>query len=178
MAQYAILIFDNAAAGDYTLDQQAASKRHADDLIDSGAIITAYALQSADTATSLRGDVVTDGPFIDSKEVIAGVCIIEAPDLDAALELARRNPAVQWGRGGVEVRPVAGGITPMARCQLRRTQDRRSPTRTGASGPSCSPRQCASPATWTWPRSVYRRRTPRRCRPGNATGSRATPRRG
>ena len=36
-------------------------------------------------------------------------------DLDAALELARRNPAVQWGRGGVEVRPVAGGIAPVAR---------------------------------------------------------------
>ncbi|PAZ11163.1 hypothetical protein CLM62_37025 [Streptomyces sp. SA15] len=115
MAQYAILIFDNPAAGDYTPEQQAASKRHADDLIDSGAMITAYALQSTDTATSLRGDVITDGPFIDSKEVIAGVCIVEAPDLDAALELARRNPAVQWGRGGVEVRPIAGGIAPLAR---------------------------------------------------------------
>ncbi|MFF4442833.1 YciI family protein [Streptomyces sp. NPDC001621] len=115
MAQYAILIFDTPAAGDYTPEQQAASKRHADDLIDSGAMIAAYALQSADTATSLHGDVITDGPFIDSKEVIAGVCIVEAPDLDAALELARRNPAVQWGRGGVEVRPVAGGIPPLDR---------------------------------------------------------------
>ncbi|MFD4691992.1 YciI family protein [Streptomyces sp. NPDC058463] len=115
MAQYAILIFDNAAAGDHTPDQQAASKRHADDLVDSGAMITAYALQSSDTATSLRGDVITDGPFIDSKEVIASVCIIEAPDLDAALELARRNPALQWGRGGVELRPVAGSITPTDR---------------------------------------------------------------
>ena len=115
MAQYAILIFDDATAGDYTPEQQAASKRHADDLVDSGAMVTAYALQSPDTATSLRGDVVTDGPFIDSKEVVAGVCIIEAPDLDAALELARSTPAVQWGRGGVEVRPVAGGIPPVAR---------------------------------------------------------------
>jgi hypothetical protein len=115
MAQYAILIFDDATAGEYTPEQQAASKRHADDLIDSGAMITAYALQATDTATSLRGDAVTDGPFIDAKEVIAGVCIIDAPDLDAALEMARRNPAVQWGRGGVEVRPVAGGIPPMAR---------------------------------------------------------------
>jgi hypothetical protein len=115
MAQYAILIFDDPTAGEYTPEQQAASKRHADDLIDSGAMITAYALQATDTATSLRGDAVTDGPFIDAKEVIAGVCIINAPDLDAALEMARRNPAVQWGRGGVEVRPVAGGIPPMAR---------------------------------------------------------------
>lgn len=115
MAQYAILIFDDPAAGDYSADQQAASKRHADDLVESGAMIAAYALRSADTATSLRGDVVTDGPFVDSKEVVAGVCVIEAPDLDAALELARRNPAVQWGRGGVEVRPVAGGIPPLTR---------------------------------------------------------------
>ncbi|MEU7746930.1 YciI family protein [Nonomuraea sp. NPDC049158] len=113
MAQYAILIFDDAAAGDYTPEQQAASQRHADDLVDSGAMIAAYALRSADT--SLRGDAVTDGPFIDAKEVVAGVCVIEAPDLDAALDLARRNPAVQWGRGGVEVRPVAGGIAPVAR---------------------------------------------------------------
>lgn len=64
MARYAIHIFDNAAADDYTPEQQVASKRHADDLIDSGAMITTYALQSTDTATSLRGDVVTDGPFI------------------------------------------------------------------------------------------------------------------
>lgn len=115
MAQYAVLIFDNPTAGEYTPEQQAASSRHADDLVDSGAMIAAYALQSVDTATSLRGDVVTDGPFVDTKEVIAGVCIVEAPDLDAALELARRNPAVQWGRGGVEVRPVAGSIAPRPR---------------------------------------------------------------
>ncbi|MFE5212256.1 YciI family protein [Streptomyces sp. NPDC056600] len=115
MAQYAILIFDDPTAGDYSPEQQAASKRHADDLIDSGTMIAAYALHSADTATSLRGDVVTDGPFIDSREVVAGICVIEAPDLDAALELARHNPAVRWGRGGVEVRPVAGGVAPIAR---------------------------------------------------------------
>ncbi|MER5478170.1 YciI family protein [Streptomyces sp. NPDC002734] len=115
MAQYAILIYDDPTAGDYGPEQQAASKRHADDLIDSGAMITAYALHPVDTATSLRGDVVTDGPFIDSREVVAGICVIEAPDLDAALELARRNPAVQWGRGGVEVRPVAGGVAPITR---------------------------------------------------------------
>jgi hypothetical protein len=52
---------------------------------------------------------VTDGPFIDAKEVIAGLAIIEAPDLDAALAIARANPATQQG-GGVEVRPVEGGF--------------------------------------------------------------------
>ncbi|MEO3752387.1 YciI family protein [Streptomyces sp. B6B3] len=115
MAHYAILIFDDPAAGDHTPEQQAASQRHADDLVESGVLTTAYALRSADTAISLRGDVVTEGAFVDAKEVVAGFYVVEAPDLDAALELARRNPAVRWGRGGVEVRPVAGGIPPTTR---------------------------------------------------------------
>ena len=51
------------------------------------------------------GDTITDGPFVDSKEVIAGFYVIEAPDLDAALAIARLNPVVREG-GGVEVRPV------------------------------------------------------------------------
>ena len=56
-------------------------------------------------ATSIRGDTITDGPFVDAKEVVAGFYVIEAPDLDAALAIARPNPAVREG-GGVEVRPV------------------------------------------------------------------------
>ena len=40
-------------------------------------------------------------------EVIAGFCVIEAPDRDAALQIAGRNPILGQG-GGVEVRPVAG----------------------------------------------------------------------
>jgi hypothetical protein len=56
-------------------------------------------------ATSVRADAITDGPFLDSKEVVAGFYVIEAPDLDAALAIARSNPVVRDG-GGVEVRPV------------------------------------------------------------------------
>jgi hypothetical protein len=59
--------------------------------------------------------VVTDGPFVDAKEVVAGFYVIDAPDLDAALRIAGRNPAAQRGGGGVEVRPVAGGfVRPLA----------------------------------------------------------------
>ncbi|ACU69498.1 YCII-related protein [Catenulispora acidiphila DSM 44928] len=115
MAQYAILLFDTAGAGDYTPEQQQASQRHAEDLIESGVLSSAYALDSVETATSVRGDAVTDGPFIDAKEVVAGFYVVEAPDLDAALELAKRNPAVQWGRGGIEVRPVVGSLPPSTR---------------------------------------------------------------
>jgi hypothetical protein len=52
---------------------------------------------------------MSDGPFVEAKEVVAGFFVIDAPDLDAALEIARTNPAIQLG-GGVEVRPVAGGF--------------------------------------------------------------------
>ncbi|MER6008427.1 YciI family protein [Nonomuraea angiospora] len=111
MAQYAILIHTKAHIDEAEVVPGAreAHERHFEDLVNSGALVAAFALQPADTATSIRGDVVTDGPFVDAKEVIAGFAIIEAPDLDAALKIARANPATQQG-GGVEVRPVEGGF--------------------------------------------------------------------
>ena len=63
------------------------------------------ALEPTATATSIRGGVVTDGPFIETKEALAGVTIIEARDLDHAIALAKLTPIVD---GGVEVRPLIG----------------------------------------------------------------------
>jgi hypothetical protein len=48
--------------------------------------------------------LVTDGPFADTKEVIAGYYLLEADDLDGALEVAARVPAARMG-GAVEIRP-------------------------------------------------------------------------
>ena len=62
-------------------------------------------LQPAETATTVREGLVTDGPFADTKEVLGGYYVIEAADLDEALEFARRIPAVRLG-GAVEVRPL------------------------------------------------------------------------
>src|SRR5215218_10197924 len=93
--------------GDNSSEELEEHTRNAEELERSGAMVAAVALEPSSTATSIRRDVITDGPFIDSKEVIAGFAILEAPDLDAALELARTNPAI-WQGGGVEVRPVAG----------------------------------------------------------------------
>jgi hypothetical protein len=65
-------------------------------------------LQPAEMATTVRygggGNLVTDGPFADAKEVLVGYYVLEAADLDAALEFAERIPAVRLG-GAVEVRP-------------------------------------------------------------------------
>jgi len=65
-------------------------------------------LQHPNTATTVRrtfaGDgsvVVTDGPYIETKEQIGGFAIIEVEDLDEALRMART-----WPGGSVEIRPV------------------------------------------------------------------------
>ncbi|MGI9015731.1 MAG: YciI family protein [Euzebya sp.] len=66
------------------------------------------ALRGAETATTVRvrdGErIVTDGPFIESKEVFGGYYIIDVTDLDAALDWAAKIPNA--GFGTVEVRPV------------------------------------------------------------------------
>jgi hypothetical protein len=107
MAQYAILIYahDSAHAPDATPEDLEPCDDHSDELVADGVMLAAYALTPRDMATSVRADAITDGPFLDSKEVVAGFYVIEAPDLDAALAIARSNPVVRDG-GGVEVRPV------------------------------------------------------------------------
>ncbi|TDE13067.1 YciI family protein [Jiangella asiatica] len=66
-------------------------------------------LQPVETATCVRvtggRTLVTDGPFADTKEVLGGFAVVEAADLDEALEMAARIPAARFG-GVVEVRPV------------------------------------------------------------------------
>jgi hypothetical protein len=66
-------------------------------------------LQPLETATTVRyGDgehLITDGPYADAKEVLGGYYVFDASNLDEALELAQRIPAVRLG-GAVEVRPL------------------------------------------------------------------------
>jgi hypothetical protein len=71
MAQYAILIYaqDSAHALDATPQDTEACDEHSDDLAASGEMLAAYALTPRDMATSIRGDAITDGPFVDAKEV-------------------------------------------------------------------------------------------------------------
>jgi hypothetical protein len=66
-------------------------------------------LQPVETATTVRVDhgemLLTDGPFVDAKEHLGGYFLVEADDLDAALEIAARIPAARMG-GAIEVRPL------------------------------------------------------------------------
>jgi hypothetical protein len=71
----------------------------------SGKIIGGHELKGPQTATTIRFEkgkpIVTDGPFIEAKEVIGGFAVVEVADLDEALAIAKT-----WPGGSVEVRPV------------------------------------------------------------------------
>ena len=74
----------------------------------SGNYVAGEALQRVETATSLRNRggklSTTDGPFVETKEQLGGFYLIEARDLNEALQIAGRIPSVKTGT--IEVRPV------------------------------------------------------------------------
>ena len=74
----------------------------------SGLLVAAEALQPVDTATTVRvrnGRVsITDGPFAETKEQLAGFYLIEARDLNDAIQVASKIPPAR--EGSIEVRPV------------------------------------------------------------------------
>ncbi|MDB6062154.1 MAG: hypothetical protein JWM78_2257 [Verrucomicrobiaceae bacterium] len=79
-----------------------------DHLKDSGHYLGGSPLESTDTATTLRvrnGKLsTTDGPFAETKEQLAGFYMLEARDLNEAIQLASKIPPARYG--SVEVRPV------------------------------------------------------------------------
>ena len=81
-----------------------------DQLQADGYWVFAGGLQPASTATVVDGQgdapVMTDGPYLETKEVIGGFWIIDAPDLDVALKLAAEGSKACGGK--VEVRPFEG----------------------------------------------------------------------
>src|SRR5262252_948514 len=78
------------------------------DLNANGQYVAAGPLHSVSTATSVRvrdgKRAVTDGPFAETREQLGGYYIVEAKDLDEAIEIAERIPPAKFGT--VEIRPV------------------------------------------------------------------------
>jgi len=113
--KYALLIYATPGASEGT--------RPADDgVIDSwldytatmkasGALLAAEQLAHIDTATSVTlregGRLLTDGPFMETKEHLLGFYLLDVPGLDTALDWAAKMPIVRYGT--VEVRPVLEG---------------------------------------------------------------------
>jgi len=106
MAQYAVLIYERVPPEELPPEVLAAHEQLPERIAEQGGReLAGMALHPNETATSIRGGVVTDGPFIETKEVLAGVFVIEARDLDHALTLGKLTPIAD---GGVEVRPLLG----------------------------------------------------------------------
>jgi hypothetical protein len=104
--QYLVSVIDDGT-GPATPAEDAAIDVFNDRLRDEGYWVFAGGLGSPDPATVVdsRGaeTVITDGPFVESKEYLAGFWIIEAPDLDVALELAAEGSRACHRK--IEVRP-------------------------------------------------------------------------
>lgn len=108
MAQYLLLIFGHEAHYEAMTDERnaeimAGHEAFGQKYVD--AIRGGNALQSPATATTVRTEdgLVTDGPWIESKEALGGYYVVEADDLDAAIAMARDIPTVG---GGIEIRPI------------------------------------------------------------------------
>jgi hypothetical protein len=109
--QYALLIYnDPAALANLDEDEQRAIIDEYWRIREDEAVVTGIGLHPPHVATTVRMDdgrtLVSDGPFADTREVFGGCYVVEAADIDAAIELAKRLPTLRAG-GSVEIRPVA-----------------------------------------------------------------------
>ena len=110
MAQYAILIYEDEssyadASPEVWQQMMEAHGRFSQQVGEKGGkILGGEALQPTSTATSIRGDVVTDGPFAETKEALGGFYLIDAKDLDEAIDAAARIPGAR--HGFIEIRPI------------------------------------------------------------------------
>lgn len=118
MARYAVLIYGDETAESTPQETEqvmAEYNAYGELLTARGANGGGEALHPTGTATTIRvteGKTLTmDGPFIESKEALGGFYLIDAPDLDTALELAAACPGAKYG-GAVEVRPCVDFTQP------------------------------------------------------------------
>ena len=111
--QYMLLIYENEAelAGRPAEDQKRVWSAYGEftkGIVASGHFKAGDALQSVSTATTVRvrdgKQVVTDGPFAETREQLGGYYLVEAKDLDEARAIAARIPGAAYG--SIEVRPV------------------------------------------------------------------------
>lgn len=111
--KYMCLIYDDESSWD-TMSKEESDKimgeynSFTSDIRESGHYVTGDALQPTATATTVRvrngKTATTDGPFAETKEQLGGYYLIEAKDLNDAIQVAARIPSARYG--SIEVRPV------------------------------------------------------------------------
>jgi hypothetical protein len=111
MPKYTLLIYspsDRRPTPEESAAEMPRWNEYTESLQDAGVMVAGEALHGVEAATTVRvrdGETqLTDGPFAETKEMLAGFYIVDCPDLDTALGHAARVPNV--GYGSIEVRPV------------------------------------------------------------------------
>jgi hypothetical protein len=107
--KYALLIYGKPEFREIPEDQLKSVVGEYEALLDEPGVLGGQQLQGTESATTVRVEngeaLLSDGPFVDAKEYLGGIFLLEADNLDAATALAARVPAARMG-GAVEVRPI------------------------------------------------------------------------
>lgn len=108
--KYMLLIYldEEALSQEQRVQCYQESAAYARELHEQGKFLATAPLHPTSTATSIRmregKQLVTDGPFAETREQLGGFFLVDAKDLDEAISIAGRVPAGKWGT--VEIRPV------------------------------------------------------------------------
>jgi hypothetical protein len=108
--KYALLIYvdPDSRAGLSEAEQQDVSAKYMN-VAEDPRVTAGEQLADVATATTVRSDdgqtLTTDGPFADTKEILGGFYLLDADDLDQAIQVASRIPST-WMGGSVEIRPI------------------------------------------------------------------------
>jgi hypothetical protein len=98
-----------------------------DELRKNGHLVVEEALRPAGTAVTVSWNngkvVVTDGPYAETKEQLGGIQVLEARDLNHAIQLISQSPGVKLNCGTIEIRPAADIREMMRESERRRRKD-------------------------------------------------------
>jgi len=98
-----------------------------DELRKNGHLVAEEPLQPANTAVTINwknGKVaVTDGPYVETKEQLGGIQVLEARDLNHAIQLIAQSPGLKLGCGLIEIRPAADISEIVKASEQRRRQN-------------------------------------------------------
>ena len=124
MARYAVLIFEKVPPEELPPEVMRGHSELPDRIAERGGrVVAGLGLEPEATATAIRGDVLTDGPFIETKEALGGFYVIEARARDHARQLAQKGP-----EGDVEVPPrlpTTGELVPLLQIAPSKSDEER-----------------------------------------------------
>ncbi len=122
--KYMLLIYNNEQEWDRLTEQQRQAiygefRQFGDQIKQSGHYVSGSQLQPVSSATTVRvrdgKRLLTDGPFAETREQLGGYYLVEAANLDEAVEIAGRIPGARFGT--IEVRPMVEMAVPAGKRQ-------------------------------------------------------------